>query len=55
MQLNNAQSISLGRRVHNTFGSWRRALELAVRTSDGVYRLDENAVAKVAEERQAAE
>lgn len=54
MQLNTAQSISLGRRVHNTFGSWRRARELAVRTADGVYKLDDSAVAQVAEERQAA-
>ncbi|WP_200956571.1 hypothetical protein [Sphingomonas sp. Root720] len=55
MQLNTTQSISLGRRVHSTFGSWQRARELSVRTADGVYKLDESAVTKVAEERKAGE
>ncbi len=39
MQLNTAKSIELGRRVHRHFGSWEKALEAAVKTEDGVYRI----------------
>ena len=39
MQLNTAQSIDLGRRVHRAFGSWKAAREAAVKTADGVYRI----------------
>lgn len=39
MQLNTDKSIDLGRQVHRTFGSWRKAREAAVKTDDGVYRI----------------
>ena len=39
MQLNTAQFIDLGRRVHRAFGSWKAAREAAVKTDDGVYRI----------------
>jgi hypothetical protein len=39
MQLNTPKSIELGRQVHRKFGSWKKALEAAVKTEDGVYRI----------------
>jgi hypothetical protein len=39
MQLNTEKSIDLGRQVHRTFGSWRKAREAAVKSDDGVYRI----------------
>jgi len=42
MQLNTTDSIDLGRKVHRAFGSWKNAREAAVRTEDGVYRIERN-------------
>ncbi|HUD90072.1 hypothetical protein [Sphingobium sp.] len=39
MQLNSAQALKLGREVHETFGSWRKAREAAVQRN-GVYVID---------------
>ncbi len=47
MQLNTEESIDLGRRVHRTFGSWKKAREAATKTDDGVYRIQDARVAVV--------
>ncbi len=46
MQLNTVKSIKLGRRVHRRFGSWEKALEAAVKTENGVYRIAPEALAE---------
>ena len=48
MQLNTEESIDLGRRVHRTFGSWKKAREAAVKTDDGIYRIANAQLAKAA-------
>ena len=47
MQLNTEKSIDLGRRVHRVFGSWKKAREAAIKTDDGVYRIQDARVATV--------
>lgn len=39
MQLNSAKALTLGREVHETFGSWKKAREAAVQRG-GVYVID---------------
>lgn len=51
MQLNSAEAVSLGRRIHETFGSWEKAREAAVQR-DGVYVLGREAI-RSAEARKA--
>lgn len=44
MQLNTEKSIDLGRQVHRTFGSWKKAREAAIKSDDGVYRIPEDRI-----------
>lgn len=39
MQLNSAKALTLGREVHETFGSWKKVREAAVQRN-GVYVID---------------
>ncbi|QWT16700.1 hypothetical protein [Sphingobium xenophagum] len=39
MQINSAKALNLGREVHESFGSWKKAREAAIQRN-GVYVID---------------